>query len=104
MQGLRLPDAVLVMTIVPPCFRRWFAAMHARRLPARPGLEPYERQARELIEAHASRDPEALRSVRQCHARLRGRADTNDLFDLADSEVPSGRLSVASSGSRASSE
>ncbi|MPY86573.1 MAG: ankryin [Luteitalea sp.] len=46
--------------------------MAARDLPARPNLEQYKKQAKELINAYKSDDPEAVRRVRE-HRRGRGR-------------------------------
>src|SRR5687768_6916866 len=44
--------------------------MAARELPARPSLEQYKKQAKELLKKLRSGDPAALRRARQSHPRL----------------------------------
>jgi hypothetical protein len=41
-----------------------------RQLPSRPNLEQLKIQARELLKAHKSRDPEAIRRIHETHPRL----------------------------------
>ena len=66
-----------------------------RKLPARPRLERYKKQARNLIQAFKSGAPEAIPWVRRYHPRLPGRPDTNDRNKVTDSEVRRIGLSLA---------
>ena len=69
--------------------------MDANKLPARPSLEQYKKQAKDLIRAFKSGNPEAMRWIKRYHPRLPGRADTNDRNNLTDSEIRSAKLSLA---------
>ena len=64
-------------------------------IPARPRLEEYRKQAKQLLKSFRSGHPGALRWIRRYHPRLPGRADTNDRNKVTDSEVRSARLSLA---------
>jgi hypothetical protein len=44
--------------------------MPAKPLPPRPSLEQYKKQAKDLVHAHKSGDPDALRRIGQHHPRL----------------------------------
>ncbi len=63
-------------------------------LPFCAGLDEYQRQAKELLEAFGSLDPNAIQRIRQHHPRLPGRANTNDRDRLTDSEIRSAEVSV----------
>jgi len=65
-----------------------------RELPARPRLEQYQKQAKDLLEAFNSGNPEAMRWVKRYHRRLPGRPDTNDRNKVTDSEIRSAKLSL----------
>jgi len=65
-----------------------------RELPARPRLEQYQKQAKDLLEAFTSGNPEAMRRVKRYHRRLPGRPDTNDRNKVTDSEIRSAKLSL----------
>ena len=65
-----------------------------RELPARPRLEQYQKQAKDLLEAFKSGNPEAMRWVKRYHRRLPGRPDTNDRNKVTDSEIRSAKLSL----------
>src|SRR5712691_4292232 len=52
--------------------------MDARELPPRPNLEQYKKQAKDLVKAHKSGDPEAIRRIKKYHPRSR--------FALADAQ------------------
>src|SRR5262245_6444136 len=65
-----------------------------RELPARPRLEQYEKQAKDLLKAFRSGDPDALRWVRRYHPRLPERPDTNDRNNVTDSKVRKAKLTV----------
>ncbi len=56
--------------------------MPARELPARPDLEQYKKQAKELVKAFRAGDEAALQRVREHHPRQAG-----DTFDLADAQL-----------------
>ena len=60
--------------------------MDAKELPARPNLEQYKKQAKDLVKARKSGDPEALRRIRQYHPRL---------GKLPEVEFQSSRLALA---------
>src|SRR5437667_3212680 len=66
-----------------------------RKLSARPRLEQYREQAKDLIKAFKSGDPDATRWIRRYHPRLPGRPDTNDRNNVTDSEIRSAKLSFA---------
>lgn len=64
--------------------------MDAKPLPARPSLEQYKKQAKELLKSCRSADAEALRRVRQNHPRFSKLADAelrNAKLALADAQV-----------------
>ncbi|MGH9854099.1 MAG: ankyrin repeat domain-containing protein, partial [Blastocatellia bacterium] len=63
--------------------------MDAKQLPARPSLEQYKKQAKNLAKSRKSGDPEALRRIRQNHPQLRKLPDSDFLnarFALADAQ------------------
>jgi ankyrin repeat protein len=63
--------------------------MDANPLPARPNLEQYRKQAKDLVKARKSGDPQALRRIRQ-HPRLRKLPEAefrNAPFALADAQL-----------------
>jgi hypothetical protein len=64
-------------------------------LPARPRLEQYKKETKDLLEAFKSGDPNAMRWVRRYHPRLRGRPDTNERNKVPDSELRTVKLSAA---------
>ena len=66
-----------------------------RQLLKNPSLEQYKQQARDLIKAFKSGDPEAMRWIRRYNPHLPGRPDTNDRNNLTDSEIQSAKLSLA---------
>ena len=61
--------------------------MDARALPPRPSLEQYRKQAKELLHAARSGEPESVRRMRQC-PRVRDPAmpDQRDAYALADAQ------------------
>jgi hypothetical protein len=61
--------------------------MEVKKLPARPSLEQYKKQAKDLVKAFASEQPEALQRIRSAHDRkLRGSAIRPARFALADAQ------------------
>jgi hypothetical protein len=66
-----------------------------RGLSARPNLERYRKEAKDLIKAHRSGDEQAMRWIRRYHPRLPGRPDTNDRNRVTDEEVRKAKLSMA---------
>jgi len=63
--------------------------MDAKELPPHPNLEQYKKQAKDLVKARKSGDPEALRRIKQYHARLGKLADgelQNAMLALADAQ------------------
>jgi ankyrin repeat protein len=63
--------------------------MDARELPARPSLEQYKKQAKDLVKALNSGDPESLQRVEKHHPRLPKLSETeirNVKFALADAQ------------------
>jgi len=61
--------------------------MHAKEVPAHPNLEQYKKQAKDLVKARKSGDPETLRRIRQVHPRLGKLSDIEfqgSKFVLAD--------------------
>ena len=58
-------------------------------------LEQYKKQAKELVKAYRSADPEAVRCIRQHHPRLRGRWGTNDRNSVSDSEIRNAGVTLA---------
>jgi len=69
--------------------------MNDQELPARPRLEQYKKQAKELLRALKSGDPDAMRWVRRYYPGLPGRADTNDRNQVSDSAVRRAKLSIS---------
>jgi len=63
-------------------------------LPLRAGLVQYKNQAKDLVKAFKSGDPEAMRCIRQHHPRLPGRANSNDRNSVSDSEIRSARVTL----------
>jgi len=68
--------------------------MEAKKLPIRPHLEQYKKQAKELVKAWKAGDPEAIKRVRKNHPRFRSVAD-NDVGGA------SGGMGGEKSGSKA---
>jgi len=66
-----------------------------RELPARPRLKQYQKQAKDLLKAFNSGNPEAKRWVRRYHRRLPGRPDTNDRNMVTDSALRRAKLTIA---------
>jgi hypothetical protein len=61
--------------------------MEVKKLPARPSLEQYKKQAKDLVKAFASKQPEALQRIRSAHDRkLQGSAIRPAPFALADAQ------------------
>src|SRR3989442_802999 len=61
--------------------------MSARELPARPNLEQYQKQAKDLVKGWKSHDPEVLLRVKQHHPRLRFSDSEHAKFALADAQL-----------------
>jgi hypothetical protein len=61
--------------------------MPARELPARPNLEQYKKQAKDLLQGWKGRDPEVLVRVKQHHPRLRFSDSEQAKFALADAQL-----------------
>jgi putative phosphoribosyl transferase len=64
--------------------------MPGRVLPARPQLDQYKKQAKDLVKACTASVPEALERIRLHHPRFRGLADRDvhrDSFKLADAQL-----------------
>jgi ankyrin repeat protein len=59
--------------------------MDAKPLPARPNLEQYKKQAKDLVKTSRSQDRETVERVRRHHPRFRA---------LPDSDLPKARLSL----------
>jgi hypothetical protein len=70
----------------------------AQPLPARPRIERYEKQARELLRAFKIRDAESLRWIRRYHPDLPGRPDTNDRNTVTESDL--GRITLSTADAR----
>lgn len=68
--------------------------MHTKPLPPRPNLEQYKKQAKDLVKAFKSGDPETIRRLRQNHPRLPGRPNTNDRNTVTDSEIRNAGLTL----------
>jgi ankyrin repeat protein len=64
-------------------------------LPFCAGLEEYQKQAKGLLEAFESGDPASIHRIRQHHAGLPDRANSNDRDKLTDSEIRSAEVSLA---------
>jgi ankyrin repeat protein len=60
--------------------------MDAKELPARPSLEQYKKQAKDLLKTCKARDPEALHRVKKHHSRL---------SNLPDSAISSAKIALA---------
>ena len=63
--------------------------MDARELPARPSLEQYRKQAKDLVKTFKSGDPESLERIEKHHPRFRKLSETeirNAKFALADAQ------------------
>lgn len=60
--------------------------MPSRTLPARPHLEQYKKQARELLRALQNRDPDALARASQAHPDFSSHADQTS-WQLADAQL-----------------
>src|ERR1700710_2854323 len=64
--------------------------MDTKPLSARPSLEQYKKQAKELLKACHSADAETLRRVQASHPRLQGLSDAalrNAQLTLADAQL-----------------
>jgi hypothetical protein len=70
------------------------AAIALKPLPVRSSSEPYQKQAANLITAFAGSDPGAVRSIRQHHPRLPGRANTNDRNPITKKDIREAGLTV----------
>ena len=64
-------------------------------LPVRSILAQYQKQARALIKAYRSGDPETMRCIRQHHPRLPGRPNTNDRNAVTDADIRKVALTLA---------
>jgi hypothetical protein len=60
--------------------------MPARDLPARPNLEQYKKQAKELLSAYTSGDEDAIRRVREHRRRLDASGPKTTRISLADAQ------------------
>lgn len=60
--------------------------MNAKELPARPSIEQYKKQAKELLKACKVRDPEALHRIKKHHLHL---------AKLSDIEIPLVKITLA---------
>jgi len=64
--------------------------MPVRLLPSNPNLDHLRHQAKDLIKAHAARDPQAAQRIREFHPRF-GRASDADIFaallELSDAQL-----------------
>jgi hypothetical protein len=69
--------------------------MRITPLPFRAGLDQYIKQAKDLVRAYRSGDPEAKYRIRQLHPRLHGRAHTNDRNDVTDQEIRTAKVTPA---------
>jgi ankyrin repeat protein len=69
--------------------------MSTKALPPRPNLEQYKKQAKDLLKAFKSHDPNVVSRVRRHHPRLRGRPDTNDRNDVTEDEIWRVKFSLA---------
>jgi putative phosphoribosyl transferase len=61
-----------------------------KSIPARPNLEQYRKQAKELVKARARRQPEALERIRRHHPRLRELSEPElwaAAFTLSDAQL-----------------
>src|SRR5262245_5353981 len=68
--------------------------MNIKALPAHPSLEQYKKQAKDLVKACRSNDPEAIRRIKNNHPRLDKLPDSdipNAKFTLADAQHVIGR-------------
>jgi ankyrin repeat protein len=64
--------------------------MDLKELPARPCLEQYKKQAKDLVKAYKSNDSEAIRRIKNNHPRLDNLPDSdirNAKFSLADAQL-----------------
>jgi ankyrin repeat protein len=64
--------------------------MEPKPLPARPSLEQYKKQAKELLKAYRSADVESIRRVKRNHPRFAGLAEPGleiSKFALADAQL-----------------
>jgi len=68
---------------------------NVRELPARPRIQQYHKQAKELLKAFNSGETDALPLIRRYQGKLRGRPNTNDRNTVTDSEVRNAKLSLA---------
>jgi hypothetical protein len=70
--------------------------MPVRRLPSNPNLDHLKYQAKDLLKAHAARDPGAAQRIREFHPRF-GRATDAEIFaarlKLSDAQLAIGRES-----------
>jgi ankyrin repeat protein len=69
--------------------------MDIKPLSFRASLVQYEKQAKDLVQAFRSADPEVRQRIRQHHPHLPGRANTNDRNDVTDSKIQSTGLTLA---------
>jgi ankyrin repeat protein len=69
--------------------------MSTKALPPRPNLEQYKKQAKDLLKAFKSHDPNVVSRLRRYHPRLRGRPDTNDRNTVTEAEIWRVKFSLA---------
>ena len=62
--------------------------MTAKQLPARPDLEQYRKQAKDLLKSFQAGDPDALSRIRQSHPRFKktGSPIQGSFFKLSDAQ------------------
>jgi hypothetical protein len=69
--------------------------MDLTALPSCPSMDQYQNQAKDLLEAFGSGDPEAVQCIRQYHPTLPGRANSTERDKLKDSEIRNAKVSLA---------
>ncbi len=67
--------------------------MAPKSLPARPSLEQYKKQAKELLKAYRSADPESIRRVTRNYPRFEKRAEPE--FDISKFALADAQLVIA---------
>jgi ankyrin repeat protein len=60
--------------------------MDARELPARPSVEQYRKQAKDLVKACKSGDPDAIQRIKRYHPHAGKRSGSGDKITLADAQ------------------
>ena len=64
--------------------------MDARKLPARPSVEQYKKQAKDLVKSRKAGDPESIQRIKHYHPRLNKLSDSeigSAMFALADAQL-----------------